>query len=352
MWDVKNDGVKVSAFSNTSSLEMLKKAAEQSGMTISVEKEKGLKTFIIQHKWRCGAIIGASFICLFLSFMSNFIWEIEIVCEDSVKEKAFAEELAEFGIKKGAKKDDIDIVEVKRQLLEKHREYAWVSINIFGGKLRAQMQSADENADILYHDSPYNILARKNGRITLVKGYYGQNLVKEGDYVAEGSLLISGISQYSDGTEHKFHAKGEVLAETLTKLKAEQAMSFKGQITASSDADYYLYFFEAQLPLGLKNKEKIKARSYAFLESRNGDLPLGIVREDGFSAEAASIALSENQALLLSLLQCIREKRNEFSEAQFISQSVTGDGKNDKYRITAEIKCIEDIAKEQLIETE
>lgn len=351
LWQVENDGVKVSAFTSSNQLELLNEIAGKSGMEIIVDKEKGVRTLINQHKWRVGVLIGLCVIILFFSYMSKFIWEVEIVGGSGVNVESFTQELERYGIKKGVKKSSIDLVEVERRLKSDYDNFSWVNVNIFGSKLQVKIMLAEVPSGNLNHETPVNIVARKNGKVVLVSGYYGENVVKEGEYVAEGSLLISGISAYSDGSEHKFHAKGKVLAETQTLIKTEQALTF-GNYIKNNESGYHICFFNFELPLGFKKSEKHFSESYIYLESKNGKLPIGIKREDSFGVIQSAVCITQKEGEMFSLLDYVKEKREQFNDADFKNIEFTIKGDTEKITLLSRVECIEDIAVEKMAEIE
>ena len=117
LWNVKNDGVKVVAFTTEREFQELKIPAENSGMTLKIIKSRGLKTFAKCHKWRCGIVSGIILAFCFWVFMSGFIWEVEVLATDGVNVENFTESLAELGVKIGARKSKIDIIQVQNQLI-------------------------------------------------------------------------------------------------------------------------------------------------------------------------------------------------------------------------------------------
>ena len=152
-----------------------------------------------------------------------------------------------------------------------------------------------------------------------------------------------------------FHAKGEVTAETETVLGVEAAKTLDCRVTDENQSRYYFYFFGAELPLGFRNRETYRGKNYIFLDSSGGVLPLGVVREDGFSSGKRTISFTEEQGRLISLLKYAKRKREEFVEddkADFESISLVFREKSEKYLLDAKIKCVENIAVEKPIELE
>ena len=352
LWNVKNDGVKVVAFTTEREFQELKIPAENSGMTLKIIKSKGLKAFAKRHKWRCGAVSGIILAFCFWFFMSGFIWEVEILATDGVNVEDFTESLADLGVKIGARKSKIDVINVQNQLMNEYNELLWVSLNIFGGKAQVEMSEFIEQKDITDTKTPINIVARKKGEIVLVKGYKGVNVVKEGDNVTKGSLLISGVVKNFDGSEYFTHAKGEIFAKTKNNEKIICPYKNKVFTTIQRENRYYLYVFSLKIPLGFKTKGEFLTESNRLLESGGTILPFGIIREDNYTKLEKSIEYSPEQAMLYGLLEGVQTKRENYNKSELKSVKYDFIEKNDKVEIKVKVSCIEDIAKESLILTE
>ena len=352
LWNVKNDGVKVVAFTTEREFQELKIPAENSGMTLKILKFRGLKAFAKRHKWRCGAVLGIGLAFCFWIFMSGFIWEIEILETNGVNVEDFTESLAASGVKIGARKSKIDIIQVQNQLMNEYKNLLWVSLNIFGGKVQVEMSEFIEQKEIIDTKKPVNIVANKKGEIVLVKGYSGTNVVKEGDNVTKGSLLISGVVQNIDGSEYFTHAKGEVFANTKNSEKIDFQYDSRCLITAQKDFRYYLYVFSLKIPLGLKTKGRFLTENTKLLKSGETILPFGIIREDNFSEVEKHIVYSPKQAQLSLLLQGVKTKREKYNKSELKNVKYDFNDNKNSGEINVKINCIEDIAKESPIITE
>lgn len=352
LWNVKNDGVKVVAFTTEREFQELKIPAENSGMTLKIIKSRGLKTFAKRHKWRCGAVFGIVLAFCFWIFMSGFIWEVEVLATDGVNVEDFTQSLADLGVKIGARKSKINIIQVQNQLMNEYNELLWVSLNIFGGKAQVEMSEFVEQKEITDTKTPVNIVAKKKGEITLVKGYNGVNAVKEGDNVTKGSLLISGVVKNFDGTEYFTHAKGEVFAKTNNSEKITSVYKNRFFITTQMENRYYIYVFSLKIPLGFKTKGEFPAESNMLLESGETILPFGIIREDNFTKFQNEVEYSTEEAKLSALLDVVKIKREKYNDSELknVKYDFVDNGNCGEMIVT--IKCIEDIAKESLINTE
>ena len=352
LWNVKNDGVKVVAFTTEREFQELKIPAENSGMTLKIIKSRGLKTFAKRHKWRCGAVLGIVMAFCFWIFMSGFIWEIEILETDGVNVEDFTESLADLGVKIGAKKSEIDIIQVQNQLMNEYNELLWVSLNIFGGKVQVEMSEFVEQKEITDTKTPINIVANKKGEIVLVKGYNGVNVVKEGDNVIKGALLISGVVRNFDGSEYFTHAGGEIFAKTKNNEKIICQYKNKAFATVEKASRYYLYIFSLKIPLGLKINDDFISESNKLLKSGETILPVGIIREDNFRKTPRNTEYSPKEAMLFGLLQGVELKREKYNKTELKKVEYEFVDKENSGVINVKINCIEDIASESRIFTE
>ena len=352
LWNVKNDGVKVVAFTTVREFEELKIPAENSGMSLSVIKFRGAKSFANRHKWRCGVALGIIMAFCFWFFMSGYIWEVEVLASDGVNVEAFTESLGALGVKVGARKSKIDIIQVQNELMNEYSQLLWVSVNIFGGKAQVEMSEFIQEKEITDTKKPINVVAGKKGEIVLVKGYNGINAVKEGDNVTKGTLLISGVVRNFDGSEYFTHARGEVFARTENKEKITYSFKNDGFITAQRDERYYLYIFSLRIPLGFRTKGDLLSENALLLKSKRAVLPFGIIRDDNLSLSEKSIEYSSCQAMLSGLLEGVKIKREKYNKSDLKKVEYRLNNKIKYGEIIVAINCIEDIAEEKAIQTE
>lgn len=344
LWKVENDGSDVKACTTIQEFKKLKGFAQNAGMDIKIVKNRGLPFVAKRHKWRAGVVVGLFMTFLFIWFMSGFVWSVEIV-EEGAKIENLETIVYDEGVKTGVRKSKIDILQVQENILEKIPELSWVSVNIFGSKARIEYTIAKKARPIEDKTIPKNIVAKKNGQIVLVEGYEGTNMVKEGAFVAKGSLLISGVVINGDMTEEVIRAKGKVFAITENEIIKNKSKRADSQIVESSKVRYVIYLFGLEIPLGMKDKWKM-SRTDIFLVGNNTTLPVGFIREDFFSVNDKKITLNEKECSLLGLLECVEEKRKQFSLAEIEKTVSIVKQKGDQTEVKLYIKCKEDIGVE------
>ncbi len=346
LWNVKNDGVSVVAYTSEAEFKRLNISAENSGMSIKIVKRKGFIHFLQLHKWRCGIAVGFFCVVLFVLSMSMRVWNVEIVSINGTKLESFSKAVEEEGIKTGVLKSSVDNEAVQKKLLSRFPELAWVSVNIFGSKVQVEYMPAQIQTPFSDIREFTNVVAKKPGKITLLQCYRGEGKVKKGDYVPRGTLLISGVVKNADQTESVTHASGKVFAETKTEYKFEAAKEIKAEVTAAEKSVYLLNFFNFKIPLGIVKKNLEFSQTEILLEGNDTPLPVGADRIDYINSRLQKLSLSEKECKYIALAECVKNKRKEYENTQIDKITYKVKSKNNKITITQKIACVEDIALE------
>jgi hypothetical protein len=205
----------------------------------------------------------------------------------------------------------------------------------------------EEKLPVTDKDSPMNVVACKRGQITLVECYNGQRSVKEGDYVSVGDLLISGVVVNGDGSEKITHASGRVLARTENVHTFEQRLEFESLMIVSADSSYALNLFGLEIPVGAKNREEDSSKVYVNIEGNDTELPVGLVRFDGFTCAREKIDLTEHQAALMCVCDSVEKKRVDYDEADIEQVVYRQVHTEDLFTLEQSIICVENIAREE-----
>src|SRR5699024_2990889 len=98
----------------------------------------------------------------------------------------------------------------------------------------------DEKPDIVNEDEFCNIVADKDGMITKISAQNGTPLVKEGDVVTKGDIIVAGWMEGKYTGTRYLHAQGDVQAKVWYKsiqrvdLKETQKKETGNQVTKYS----------------------------------------------------------------------------------------------------------------------
>ena len=182
---------------------------------------------------------------LFLFFLSNLIFEIEVVHTDSYIRELVLSELNNYDIKKYSLLKDYDYIEkVKKNILNNHKDMIeWLEIERIGTKYKIRVEKRvikDINESNVYQ----HIIAKKPAIIMKIRASNGEVIKKINDYVKAGDIIISGNIFRNGNVIDNVAAKGEVFGEVWYKVKVDIPKDYKEEIlTGKSDKLINISFF-------------------------------------------------------------------------------------------------------------
>ena len=140
------------------------------------------------------------------------VWFIRVEGNESVPARLILERAADCGVHFGAKAGDVRSEQVKNKLLFGIPELRWAGVNTSGctAVITVAERQPEEPAG---EELPGDLIARTDGVVTEVILHRGTALVKAGDAVSEGQLLVSGLTDLGICTRAD-RAEGEVWALT------------------------------------------------------------------------------------------------------------------------------------------
>ena len=141
------------------------------------------------------------------------IENIEIEGTTNISKDEILEIVKESGLEVGSWKGKVDTKNVINNLRLKRDDVAWVGIDIKGTNAIIKIVEADAKPEIIDESEFCNIAADKDGMITKVNAQNGTPLVKEGDVVTKGDILVAGWMEGKYTGRQYVHSQGEVQAK-------------------------------------------------------------------------------------------------------------------------------------------
>lgn len=175
-----------------------------------------IKNNILNNKF----IIVMIFISLiFIYVITNMIFYVDIVTNDSKMESILKSELSELGIRKYKfKKNYTELQAIKKKLLDNHRnELEWIEIENIGTKYIIRYEPRIINEKI--EETPLrNIIAAKDAVISDMSISSGQIIKDINSYVKKGDIIVSGYITLNGSIKDTVSSKGTVYGETWYKV--------------------------------------------------------------------------------------------------------------------------------------
>ena len=189
------------------------KIAKKCQCKIKITKKRGLPFLLNRYRKRKVFALTLLFIIACIIVISNFIWNIEITGVDENKQAQIMQIIENEGVKKGIYKRKVNVQGLINKIRLEREDVAWVGMEIKGTNFIVKVDEADEKPEIIDEDEYCNIIATKDGVITKVEAQNGTPVVKEGDTVKKGDMLVQGWIE-GKYTDNRFvHAEGKIMAK-------------------------------------------------------------------------------------------------------------------------------------------
>ncbi|MBW9169865.1 sporulation protein YqfD [Clostridium estertheticum] len=192
----------------------ISKVAKRTGTRVNIVARSGMSFFLIKLRRRVALLIGIILFGSIIYYLSTFVWNIEINTENYISPYELRNQIKGFGVIPGMRKKNIDVYDIESKILRSNDEIMWVKARIDGIKLKVDVIERQSPPIIVSNKTPCNLIASKDGIVSRVYTTDGTAIVKDGDSVQKGDILVNG-EQGKEGSVYPVHAKGEVIARTF-----------------------------------------------------------------------------------------------------------------------------------------
>lgn len=360
LWDIRRlSYTALEASVRIKGYKAVKKLARKAGCKVYLTRKNGYPFWAHKIKKRKMLLLGAFFSFLLLIVASSFIYSVEVVGNEQVEATAIVSHLKETGLRVGSNRYFIDLRDIENALLLEFNELAWVGIEIRGIYARVEVVEKVMPPGKIEKDIPCNVVAAKNGLIEKVIARNGDAVVKEGDIVSEGDLLITGTVTRDHMEQPRYvHAYGEVYAKTYYESTKSKSLTMINQIkTGEIHKKRSLRIGKLNLSLG---DNSIPFTNYVMEEHNNIPtlwrrikLPVElkiITYEEVIELEEA---LNPEDLKKLIHEEAVLELLEEIPlEAEILNTTVNFNQVDDMLHGDIIIEVLENIAKQEKIDTE
>lgn len=249
LWSIKRRGGVIRCYIAVGDFRRLPRLIIKSGLKVHILERYGLPFFTERYKKRYGIPVGAAVFFAFLTFMSGFVWSVDVSGNGTVPAEDIISECMEIGIVEGMRKGDISPASAKLQLLLKDNRLSWCAFNIEGCYLTVDVTEAKKKEED--NSVPTNLKAAADGIIKKIDVTSGNCIVKTGETVAKGDILVSGIEERAEETRF-LHSAGSIIAATEREITVTADYKQKIKVkTGKKKTKRVLSFFTLKIPLYL-----------------------------------------------------------------------------------------------------
>lgn len=347
MWDFRAEGDSITVKVRASEYKNLRKAAHRAGVRLKIIKRHGIPFWLRRYKNRYGLVAGILVFCLLLSFFSSRIWVIRMRGVEGEIEQQILTQMKQEGITLGTRTSAFDFATVRQKLIVACPQISWMSLNPSGSVLNVDVSLRTAPPLVLDHQQPCNLIASVDGTILSMNIKNGDPMVKVGDGVVKGDLLVSGAVEYADGCTVFRKAEGEILAETKHRVTFqvpyEQTHSC---YTGKTKRRYAFHFFGLSLPLyiGSVSGTYEKTDRYRPLVIDQVALPIGIYESKFALTQPLTVHLSREEAVAEATEKTMEYVSQSLPNCEITAINYQKEFTSTHALVTAEILCKENIA--------
>ena len=324
IWRVQKKDGKIECSCYCRDYKKFSRIARKRHCQIKISTRHGLPFLLHRYRFRFGLLIGTSGFFAFLLVMSCFVWQIDINGNYRLSDAQILQVAEQMGIKKGAFKFGINFDEVESQLQQQFGGFAWISINEIGTHIMIEISEIEPKPETVTPSSPCNVVAGYTGIIRDINPLGGQAVVKSGDVVKEGDLLISGVIDDQLEQTHYYHAYGSVTAEVIRTASFSQNLNSERTIYTGIDKNKkYFSIFGGRIPLFFeKTNDNMKEKStqYHPLCIFGLTMPFGIEEITYQVYETETLQLDEQGARRMLVEQAEQWEAENLKGAKIINR--------------------------------
>lgn len=268
LWDLKPDGESYEAYILRKDFKKLKSIVKKSHAVVRITERHGLPFFIHKNRKRKVYLAGIAVAFVFMVWLSAHVWSIQIEGNLSQTDDVVFEYLGQSGISHGMWKSKVDCKELAAELRNYFTEFAWVAAELKGTRLvihvKEGIMDVKETESGSVSDEPSSLAASCSGVVDSIFVRKGTPMVKAGDQVEKGTILVSGaLPIYNDEKEIASYQYVSADADIVIKRerKYQDVVSFIGsekQYTGKEKINWMVWLGEEAfaLPANLDDFEK------------------------------------------------------------------------------------------------
>lgn len=245
----------------------LKSIVKKTGTRVAIQKRCGLPFFVPKMRKRKIFLLGLLGSLAFWSWMSTFIWAVDISGNYTVSEDVFMDFLKENQVYVGMKRKEMNIEELEKKIRQDFDIITWTSAKIDGTRLEIQIREneAEEGKTQTEHEYGSHLVAEHDGVIVNMVTRKGVPRVAVRSEVKKGDILVAGdVPVYNeDATIKKYQyydADADVYISRSLKSSQKLSVSYeKKEYTGEIKKEYFTGILSKEMVFRIG---KIKYENY------------------------------------------------------------------------------------------
>ena len=360
-WNLRFCGEHICLDASLTTSKKILRACQERGIPATCERERGLPSLLWRYRHRWGLAVGALCFCAILFASSRVLWGIRIDGNRAVSDEEVLSELRACGLNLGCSLSELDTEVVENLVLIRSDEISWISVNLIGTVAHVELREVEE---IVPEEPTYdaaNLVASRGGVIEMLEDVRGNVMVKPGDVVSKGELLVGGLYDTADGGLRYRCAEGKVFARTKYDFLVEMPRTYEQKRdTGRKKVQKSLIFFEKEIKFFGNSRnlgatcDTIEMEENVTYFSLSDDcvLPFGIRTVTYREIELCETERSETETLACAYDALYAQMEREVPAGALVRKNVSCEISDDAVTLRCRAEYLENIALQKEIEIE
>ena len=298
------DEVELTCAMSVADFRTLRYHTRRTGCRIHLTGRRGAPFLAARFLRRRVLVAGCGLLAALWFVLGNFLWVIDLRIDPGLPRDAVTARLRELGVYTGAPIWTIEETMVRDLLINSFEEVGYATVARRGNAARVEVRARDVDPELLDEAAHTGVAAAQDGIITDLTVTGGEAIVKKGDTVEKGDLLISALIHpcTEEAQPYLAHGSGRVMARTwhTITVSAPAAQPAK-RYTGKTRSQYALIFGNRRINLyfgsGITGNtcDKI-VEKYDLRLSDTMVLPAALVRQTYVFYELDEIENAESRA--------------------------------------------------------
>ena len=337
LWNLKRSKTTI-IYANVSikDFKKLKPIAQKTKCKIKIKSKKGLPFIFNKYKKRKIFVIGLAMVLITIFTLSKFICNIEVIGNEKINADEIIQIANENNLKIGKFKNKVDTKKIINKLRLERDDIAWIGIEIKGTNAIIKIVESIPKPNIIDDEEFCNIVATKDAIIKKISAQNGTPVVKEGEIVKKGTVLIAGwLEGKYTGTRY-VHATGSVQGKVwYTQKERIYFKQQKKEQTGNVENKYSLNINNFKINF---NKGVSKFKNYDTIETNkkvklfsNFYLPIELIKITNTEVNITDITYTLEEAKNIGIEKAKQELNNKIENLDNILSIQINDSQTSEY---------------------
>ncbi len=331
----------------------LEKAAKGVHLSLKIGEIEGFPAVAWRFRKRIGLVVGVLFALFIVFWAESVVWRVEVIGNEKIPAESIRLNLQALGFGEGANKKEADFLELSNAYRLRHQEIAHMDIYCVGTVAYVHVIES-EHGGKEGSEGVGNLIASKDAVIHSIDVLHGKVVVKEGEVVKKGDLLVNGVV---DGAHESrlLMAEGSVYGTVTEEILIEIPYKQKKEaVKETRETGFAINFFGKTIKFHRNTGNlpptygTIVKRDVAVMPSGK-TLPFSLLRYSAVICEEGEEILSETEALRLAFAKLKGKISALTKNGYLISKETTAQAMEDMCIVKCTIVYVTDIAEKQAI---